>query len=192
MELSNAVLTDLLNGSANAWAQFVHASAPVIWGQVRRCFGRYGASLDSVDLEDVSQDVYVRLSRADYRLLRRFDPSRAKLSTYLGVVAHSASVDFLRKRRAAHEDIDAVGQYIAAPEATRQDDTSGVMALLPATLLSDRQRLILGKLFDEDMDVEDVARDLGVEAQTIRSAKHKALTKIRAHFDENPHLREAA
>ena len=136
MELSAQVLPNLLDGSANAWAQFVHASAPLIWGQVRRCFGRYGANLDPTDLEDVSQDVYMRLSRADFSLLRRYDPERAKLSTFLGVIAHSASVDFLRKRRAAHEDIDDPGLHLTAPEPQPQKGTGGIMALLPPSLIS--------------------------------------------------------
>ena len=98
MDVSPTTLQELLNGANNAWAKFVAASAPVVWGQVRRCFARYGAPLELLDLEDVAQEVYVRLARADYSLLRRYDPARAKISTYLGVIAHSASVDFLRKR----------------------------------------------------------------------------------------------
>ena len=186
----------LLDGSARqeaaAWAHFVAAVAPVIWAQVRGCFARYGAPQTLLDMEDVSQDVFVRLTRSDYALLRRFDPARAQLSTYLGVIAHSACVDFLRKRRVAHEDIDAPGLNLAAAPPPCQADTGAVLALLPANLLSDRQRFILSRLFDEDMDVLQVARLLNVEAQTVRSAKHKALTKIRKHFDENPHLRAAA
>lgn len=194
MELEPTLLPRLLDGSAAAWSQFVQASAPVVWGQVRRCFTRYGARLDEVDMEDVSQNVFMRLSRGDYALLRKFDPARAKLSTYLGVIAHSCSVDFLRKRRAATEDIADHEYHLAAPEPAQQDDTSiqGVIRLIPGDLLSDRQEIILRKLYDDDQDVEEVATALGVEAQTIRSAKHKALTKIRAYFDQNPHLKEAA
>lgn len=194
MDFEPTLLPRLLDGSAAAWSQFVQASAPVVWGQVRRCFARYGAKLDEVDMEDVSQNVFMRLSRGDYALLRRFDPTRAKLSTYLGVIAHSCSVDFLRKRRAAAEDIADHEYHLAAPEPANAGEasTDGVLRLIPGDLLSERQESILRKLFDEDQDVEDVADALGVEAQTIRSAKHKALTKIRAYFDQHPHLKEAA
>ena len=192
MDMTSTALSDLLNGSTHGWTRFVEEAAPVIWAQVRRCFNRYSAGSDPVDLEDVSQDVFLRLSRGDFSLLRRFDPTRAKLSTYLGVVAHSASVDFLRKRRQAHEDIADYGDQLAAPEAKAEADTGGVLGLMPDALLSDRQRLILTKLYDEDKDVEEIAEELGVAAQTIRSAKHKALTKIRTHVHDNPHLLEAA
>ena len=49
--------------------------------------------------------------------------------------------------------------------------------------LSDRQKVILKLMFDEDMDVEDIAEKLGIAAQTVRSAKHKALTKLRDAFE---------
>ena len=192
MEPSSRALNKLLDGSDAAWAQFVHASAPIIWGQIRRCFGRYGAGLDPIDLEDVGQDVYVRLSRANFRLLRLYDPKRAQLSTYLGVVAHSASVDFLRKRHARHEDIEDPALHLAAPEPPKSTSTRALRSLLPKTLLSRRQNLILTRLFDEDKEIEEIANELGVAAQTIRSAKHKALSKIRKYFYDNPHLKEAA
>ena len=194
MELDPKLLPRLLDGSPAAWSQFVQASAPVVWGQVRRCFARYGAQLNEGDMEDVSQNVFMRLARGDYGLLRKFDPARAKLSTYLGVIAHSCSVDFLRKRRAAAEDIADHEYHLAAPAPTDHDggSTAGVLRLIPGDLLSQRQEAILRKLFDEDQDVDEVAEALGVEAQTIRSAKHKALAKIRVYFDQNPQLKEAA
>jgi len=43
--------------------------------------------------------------------------------------------------------------------------------------------VILKLMFDEDMDVEDIATKLGIAAQTVRSAKHKALTKLRDAFE---------
>ena len=193
MDLEPSILPRLLDGSAAAWSQFVQGSAPLVWAQVRRCFARYGARFDEGDMEDVSQNVFMRLSRADYALLRRFDPQRAKLSTYLGIIAHSCSVDFLRKRRAATEDIEDHAFHLAAPDQVGMADggSDGVFALIPGDLLSERQAHILRLLFDEDQEVEEVAKALGVEAQTVRSAKHKALTKIRAYFDQNPHLKEA-
>ena len=38
-------------------------------------------------------------------------------------------------------------------------------------------------MFDEDMDVEDIAEKLGIVAQTVRSAKHKAMVKLRSAFE---------
>jgi DNA-directed RNA polymerase specialized sigma24 family protein len=37
-------------------------------------------------------------------------------------------------------------------------------------------------LFDREMSVEEVAVVLGVNAQTVRSTKHKALSRLREHL----------
>jgi RNA polymerase sigma-70 factor (ECF subfamily) len=37
-------------------------------------------------------------------------------------------------------------------------------------------------LYDRDMEVSEVALALGIDPQTVRSAHHKAMIKLRAHF----------
>jgi len=48
--------------------------------------------------------------------------------------------------------------------------------------LSGREREILAMLYDRDMDVAEIAGALGIDPQTVRSAHHKAMIKLRAHF----------
>jgi RNA polymerase sigma-70 factor (ECF subfamily) len=52
----------------------------------------------------------------------------------------------------------------------------------PQALLSPRQRQILAMLYDREMDVAEIARALGIDAQTVRSTHHKAMIKLRAYF----------
>jgi RNA polymerase sigma-70 factor (ECF subfamily) len=56
---------------------------------------------------------------------------------------------------------------------------------LPDALLSPRQREILAMLYDREMDVAEIARALGIDPQTVRSAHHKAMLKLRVHFRGN-------
>ena len=37
-------------------------------------------------------------------------------------------------------------------------------------------------LYDKEMDVAEIATALGIDPQTVRSAHHKAMLKLRAHF----------
>jgi RNA polymerase sigma factor (sigma-70 family) len=53
---------------------------------------------------------------------------------------------------------------------------------LPADLLSPRQREILTMLYDQEMEVAEIAAALKIDAQTVRSMHHKALQRLRAHF----------
>ncbi len=130
------------------------------------------------DTEDLTQEVFVRLCKDDFRLLRNYDPARAALSTWLTIVARSTARDALRRRRADSVPIDAV------PEAQLAVDfvEPGRKLKLPEALLSPRQREILAMLYDREMDVAEIAGALGIDPQTVRSAHHKAMIKLRAHF----------
>jgi RNA polymerase sigma factor (sigma-70 family) len=165
----------LLRGEKAAWDAFVRRYGGLVVAAVRGVASVYG------DVEDLTQDVFVRLCKDDFRLLRSYDPARASLSTWITIVARSTARDGLRRRRAESVPIDAV------PEAQLAiDPVEPVQKLkLPEALLSPRQREILAMLYDREMEVAEIARALGIDPQTVRSAHHKAMLKLRAHFRGN-------
>ncbi len=125
------------------------------------------------------QEVYVRLCKADFRLLRSYDPARARLSTWLTVVATSASIDYLRRQRMTKIAIeDAPESCLAVEDPTFEN------IKIPDGLLSGRQALVLELLYKRDLEVSDAAQIMKIDPQTVRSTHHKALTKLRAHFRE--------
>lgn len=168
-------LAACVRGDKAAWDRFVERYAGVILSAVRRAIG----SSDPARIEDPVQDVYVRLVRDDFRLLRTFDGTRASLSTWLTLIARSAAIDHLRKRRRTTEALPT--EELAAPGTAETPDTPAI----PLHLLSGRQRLVLRLLFDEERSVPEAAAFLGVDEQTIRSTKHKALTRLRTHFKKS-------
>ena len=162
----------LLNGDRAAWESFVRRYGGLIVAAVRGVAGTHG------DIEDLTQEVFVRLCKDNCRLLRSYDPGRAGLSTWLTIVARSAARDALRRRRPDSVPLEVVPEArLAVPpvEPARK-------LKLPQALLSPRQREILAMLYDRDMDVAEIARALGIDPQTVRSAHHKAMLKLRAHF----------
>ena len=165
----------LLRGEKAAWDAFVRRYGGLVVAAVRGVASVYG------DVEDLTQDVFVRLCKDDFRLLRSYDPGRASLSTWITIVARSTARDGLRRRRPESVPIDAV------PEAQLAiDPVEPVEKLkLPEALLSPRQREILAMLYDREMEVAEIARALGIDPQTVRSAHHKAMLKLRAHFRGN-------
>jgi len=168
----DALSDALLNGDGAAWAGFVRRYGGLIVAAVR------GLAPIQGDIEDLTQEVFVRLCKDNFRLLRTYDPARAALSTWLTIVARSTARDALRRRRPDSVPIEAV------PEAQLAvDPVEPVRKLkLPQALLSPRQREILAMLYDRDMEVAEIARALGIDPQTVRSAHHKAMIKLRAHF----------
>ena len=166
------VSPELLSGDARAWESFVRRYAGLVVAAVRGIAG--GPS----DIEDFTQEVFVRLCKDDFRLLRSYDSERAAISTWITIVARSTARDAMRRRRAESVPIDAV------PEAQLAVDfvEPARRLKLPEALLSPRQREILAMLYDKEMEVAEIAVVLGIDPQTVRSAHHKAMVKLRAHF----------
>jgi len=170
----DADLEALLRGDKAAWDRFVTRHAGVIFAAVRRRLVPAGRVADA---EDVVQDVFVRLCQHDFRLLRSYDAARAKITTWLTVVAHSASVDHLRRLRRRTEDIEAQPEAVLAVEPVVHERVK-----IPEGLLSPRQALVLELLYQRDMTPGEAAEAIGIDPQTVRSMHHKALSKLRAHF----------
>jgi DNA-directed RNA polymerase specialized sigma24 family protein len=170
-------LNACINGDKRAWDAFVDRWSGVIIAAVHRAVSQRSGRAHRGDLDDAVQEVFVRLIKDDYRLLRSYDPARASLSTWLTLVARSAAIDWTRKRRLETTTLDSR----SAPSDTSSSIDPNLPPI-PMHVLSPRQRLVMRMLFDEEMSVAEAARLIDVDEQTIRSTKHKALTKLREHM----------
>lgn len=171
--LADIDMQALCNGDKQAWDRFVPLAAAVVRAIAWRVLS---ASGNEQEVPDVVQEVFVRLSRDRFFLLRSYDAGRASLSTWLGVIASGAAVDWLRRRRKGEMPLDEVPeeQLEAVPART------GGRLKLPADALSPRQALILTLLYEHDLTPDEVASLLRIEAQTVRSQRHKAISRLRA------------
>jgi RNA polymerase sigma-70 factor (ECF subfamily) len=165
-------LDALVSGDKVAWEAFVRRYAGLVAAAVR------GVAREATEVEDLAQEVFLRLCKDDFRLLRSYDPTRAGLSTWITIVARSTARDAMRRHRPVLTPIDAVpeGRLAVDPIEPAQK------LKLPDALLSPRQREILTMLYDREMEVAEIAEALGIDPQTVRSAHHKAMVKLRAHF----------
>ncbi len=120
----------------------------------------------------------MRLLKDDFRLLRTFDANRASLVTWLTLVSRSVAIDQLRMSRrptAPLDDFDSVAQEQAPAAPAPQ---------IPLHLLTHRQRVVLTLLFDDQRSVTEAARILDIDEQTVRSTKHKGLSRLRQYFED--------
>ncbi|MGH7063638.1 MAG: RNA polymerase sigma factor [Stellaceae bacterium] len=165
----------LTRGENGAWEAFVRRYAGLIVAAVRTIAREPG------EVEDLTQEVFLRLCKNDFRLLKSYDPARAGISTWITIVARSTARDAMRRHRPVAVPIEAVPEGLLAV-----DPVEPVRKLkLPEALLSPRQREIVAMLYDRDMEVAEIAATLGIDPQTVRSAHHKAMLKLRAHFRED-------
>jgi RNA polymerase sigma-70 factor (ECF subfamily) len=164
-------LAALCRGEKAAWDVFVRRYAGLILSAVR------GPARPGTELEDLVQEVFTRLCRNDFRLLKTYDPARAGLSTWLTIVARSTARDVQRRRLPQVTPIDSVPEIaLAVTDEPREK------LRLPDEILSPRQKLILTLIYERDMDVSEIATSLAIDPQTVRSTHHKAMLKLREHF----------
>jgi RNA polymerase sigma-70 factor (ECF subfamily) len=166
-----------VDGDKQAWDDFVDRCSGVIVAAVRRVVGKGAGSQGAQAIEDPVQEVFLRLIKHDYRLLRSFDPDRASLSTWLTLVARSVAVDQLRRRRLPSVPLTEQELPTRSPIGLREPP-------VPVQLLTGRQRLVLDMLFGRQMSVAQVAAALAVDPQTVRSTKHKALIRLREQLED--------
>jgi RNA polymerase sigma-70 factor (ECF subfamily) len=164
----------LIDGDKAAWNSFVARYAGLIVAAVNRVGG------PQVETADIVQDVFVRLCKDDFRLLRQFDPDRSALSTWLTIIARSVAHDALRRRRLPQQSIDDTAEAAFAVDPQIPEHIK-----IPPGLLSPRQQLVLSLLYEREMEVTEIAASLGIDAQTVRSTHHKAMLKLRAHFKDD-------
>jgi RNA polymerase sigma-70 factor (ECF subfamily) len=174
--LESGELSELVAGSKAAWDRFVVRYMPVVYAAVQRRLipAGYGA-----DCDDVVQDVFLRLCARDFRLVRNYDPKKAKISTWLTVIASSCSIDHLRRQKGKRQALDDTPEADLAVDPDIKERIK-----IPEGLLSPRQSLVLDLLYKKEMEVSEAADFLGVDPQTVRSTHHKALTKLRKHFQD--------
>jgi len=165
-------LDALARGDKEAWEAFVRRYAGLVAAAVR------GVAREAAEVEDLAQEVFVRLCKDDFRLLRSYNPTRAGLSTWITIVARSTARDAMRRHRPVLMAIEAVPESRLAVDPIEPAER----LKLPEALLSPRQREILTMLYDREMEVAEIAKALGIDPQTVRSAHHKAMVKLRAHF----------
>ncbi|MBN2713823.1 MAG: sigma-70 family RNA polymerase sigma factor [Planctomycetes bacterium] len=171
-------LNKCVTGDDEARNQFVEANKRIIYAAAAKLTGSQNTSIPGQDLDDLVQDVFVRIFKNDSNLLKTFDPGRASLSTWLTIVTRSTVLSRFRKKQ-----IPTVSYEPDLHEGT-MDETAEEESKpeFPEGLLSTRQKLIMTMLYEKEMDIAEIAENLGIEAQSVRSAKHKALEKLRKHY----------
>jgi RNA polymerase sigma-70 factor (ECF subfamily) len=166
----------LINGDADAWDAFVEEYGGNVYSQVIQVLSRRRGRADSNTVSDVVSDVFHRLIKNDFRLLRTYRPEKSPMPHWIGLVARSTALNWVRRRSLNTVSMDEAPPIPAdpAPAKTPVD--------LPEGLLSPRQALLLRMTFDGGLGTEEIAEKLQIDVQSVRSMKHVAIKKLRDYY----------
>ena len=161
-----------------AWRELLRRYGRLILTCVARTGKRYGVAMSEPDVEDIYADVCLRLLADDMRRLRAFDPRRAKLSTWIGMISAQAAVDHLRvvARRPtiglpAHLDERPDARPGPAETLLARERWDQIEARLETLTPRDRRFFVLH--FALGLDPESVAATLGISIKTVYTRSHR-------------------
>lgn len=155
----DALMARIAGGDAVAFAELVDARLERVLAASRRILG------NDADAEDVAQEAFLRL----WRNADKWQPGRARISTWLYRVAVNLSIDRLRGRREtamADPPDSAIG-----PGQQRSVEQEELKVNMDRALqdLPDRQRLALVLFHYEGLSMGEVAELLDASVEAIES-----------------------
>lgn len=122
-----------------------------------------------------------------------FDPTRGCASTWIFTIARNVRFDMLRKKQSRKDDISADdlwadGDY---PEAEDQQTQKWELWLVTEKLaphfaaLPPAQRLVMEKVYLEEMSHQEVSDLMGIPLGTVKSRIRLALDRLREALDDS-------
>lgn len=156
-------------------------------------YNRYGGLVYTValkllkqptDAEDLTQEIFLNFWKQD-----KFDPSRAKLSTYLCVVARSRALNRISSHGSRQRSLQRLQRSFlertnitpleTASLTEQQETVQQALAQLPA-----RQRQILELNFYQGLSHSAIAKQLNMPLGTVKTRARKGLMELREQLGD--------
>ena len=132
--------------------------------------------------EEIANDVFLEV----WRNAHRFE-AKSQVSTWLLAIARYKALSALRRRAEAQIDEDAVGAIVDPaddPETTTDRESRSAILKKCLTQLSAAQREVIDLVYFQDKSVEEVAKFIGVAANTVKTRMFYARNRMASLLNE--------
>jgi len=168
-------LRGLIEGEENAWKAFVLEYCPYLRAVVLRLLARRSMQASTETVDDIVQDILVRLIEKDFHVLRRHDPAKAAFRTWLTNVSRLVTLNTISRPTVATAPLEEdCALSIPAPVEIEPE------SLLSEAPLSPQDRRILQLLHFEGRPAQEAAKELRLAVQTVYNRNSRIIRRIRA------------
>lgn len=171
-----ALIEKALNGSVSAWERLVKRHERLIFNYTYRMTG------NPDDAADLMQEVFL----AVFRNLHQFKAD-GNFKSWLIRIATNRSIDFYRRRRPDQDGDDHAFEVLVDPggnpdaELNRNENRRLVLSLLQR--VSHEQRAVIELKFFQQFTFDEIADQLGVSPNTVKSRFYAALKHMKTHLE---------
>ena len=158
-------------------------------GAVVELYDRFGSLVYKVarqllpsraEAEDAVQEVFIRL----WQTADRYDPRRAKLVTWVMLIARRHLIDRLRRNAVRGtpgtfqpDAPDLQGDH--RPEKRPQEDERNVSLMQRVAELPELQRVVIERAYFQGYTLREVSKQLDAPLGTVKSALSRGLARLR-------------
>ncbi|WP_029287029.1 RNA polymerase sigma factor [Cellulomonas sp. HZM] len=162
-------------GDDDALAAVYQRWSPLVHTLARQSLG------SDADADDVTQQVFV----GAWRGRERFDPARARLSTWLVGIARHAIVDVHRSRsgRARLAVAVAAGAGRVVEDRLADEVVDRVLVADELERLDEPGRTVLRMAFDRGLTHTEIADELAMPLGTVKSHVRRGLARLRQRLE---------
>ncbi len=132
------------------------------------------------EAEDAVQEVFVRL----WQTADRYDPRRAKLVTWVMLIARRHLIDRLRRNAVrgtatSYQADGSAGQVDHRPDKKPQEDERNQSLLQRIKELPELQRVVIERAYLHGYTLREVSEQLEAPLGTVKSALSRGLARLR-------------
>lgn len=169
-----ALIARVQSGDGAAFQLLLQQNLPVIHQYANRMLG------NPAEAADIAQEVFIRF----WQKSATFDPSRAKLSTWLHQIAHNLCMDFFRKhsRLTGLDELDEPLSQPLETELGRQQKNEHMKILI--SKLPERQRSALILCHYQGLSNKQAAKILAVSIDALESLLSRARRTLKHNLRE--------
>jgi len=132
---------------------------------------------DAVEAEDIAQETFIRVWNA----AGRWEPGRAKVSTWIGRIAINLCYDRMRKRREVLTDTPPDRPDISADQEAELSRSQTAQKIRAALVnLPDRQKRALELVHFQEMSNIEAAEIMSVSVDALESLLSRGRRKLKA------------